>query len=140
MAQVFLLWHTHHDPDLDGSEDVKLVGVYSTIQLAEQAQLRAEKLPGFKDQISGFEIAEYELDKDQWTTGYSTLTGIYVPLKDGSWTIVEAECLPGKQYKIIEHYRNDLLGEFKHLDIVQCEEREGALYVVAHGEEKTDIL
>jgi len=43
MENVFLLWHTHFDESLDGGEDVKLIGVYSTKELAENALVRMPK-------------------------------------------------------------------------------------------------
>jgi hypothetical protein len=35
-----------------------------------------------------------------------------------------------KTYQIHELSENDLLGHFKHLDIVECEERDNQLYAV----------
>jgi hypothetical protein len=42
---VFLLWHVHEMPG--GEEDFKLIGVYSTAELAEQARQSAAPLPRF---------------------------------------------------------------------------------------------
>ncbi|HEX5556365.1 MAG TPA: hypothetical protein VFX13_01970 [Gaiellales bacterium] len=67
---VHLLWHTHELAD--GSSDEKLLGVYST---HEQAQARIEQarlLPGFGEAPGGFEVVEYELDRDDWVEGYRT--------------------------------------------------------------------
>lgn len=69
---VYSLWHTHVDESLDGGEDIKLIGIYTTLANAEQAQSRAELLTGFKDFKEGFEISTYELDKDEWTSGFIT--------------------------------------------------------------------
>lgn len=67
---VYLLWHAH---DLDEEVDVKLLGVYSTEQMAEEAKGRLQHQPGFRDNLSGFHISRYELDKDHWTTGFVTV-------------------------------------------------------------------
>lgn len=69
MSSVFLLWHTNPLPERD---DEKLIGVYSSKNLAEKAQEKSEKLDGFKDVLEGFEIVEYDLDKDHWTEGFYT--------------------------------------------------------------------
>lgn len=58
------------------------------------------------------------------------MINIQVKRKDNSWTTAQAECLPNNQYQIWELYENDLLGEFKHLDIVECEERDQNLFAV----------
>lgn len=72
MGNVFLLWHTHFDESLDEGEDVKLIGVYSTKELAENALVRMSKVEGFRDHTAGFEISEYKIDKDNWTAGFIT--------------------------------------------------------------------
>jgi len=69
---VYLLWHTHIDENLDGGEDVKLMGVYSTREKAEEALSRSKHLKGFKDFTKGFDISACRLDKDQWTSGFVT--------------------------------------------------------------------
>ena len=70
--EVFIVHHVHtYD---DGEEDVKLIGVYSTRENAEQAKEKAEKLPGFCDVPEGFSIDRFRLDEDHWTEGYITVT------------------------------------------------------------------
>lgn len=56
-----------------GEEDSKLIGVYSTRQLADTARGRSRLLSGFRDEPEGFIIDDYELDKDHWTDGYVTV-------------------------------------------------------------------
>jgi hypothetical protein len=68
---VFILWHVHEFED--GSEDVKLIGVYSTRERAEAAKQRLLNQPGFCDIPEGFHIDRYPLDKDHWTEGYVTV-------------------------------------------------------------------
>jgi hypothetical protein len=74
MEFVYLLWYTHIDESLDGGEDFKLIGVYTSMELAEAAQARSELLERFKDAKDGFEISRCQLDKDGWTSGYITIT------------------------------------------------------------------
>lgn len=69
---VYLLWHTHFNEKLPGGEDIKLIGVYTSKENAEEAQSRAEQLEGFKDHPKGFEISCNELNKDEWTSGFVT--------------------------------------------------------------------
>ncbi|HRQ88182.1 MAG TPA: hypothetical protein PLA50_05255 [Bacteroidia bacterium] len=65
---VFLLWHVHEI--LGGEEDAKLVGVYSSRDLADGAQKRVIELPGFRDAPDGFTIDSHEVDQDGWQEGY----------------------------------------------------------------------
>lgn len=64
---VYVLQHEH---DLDGSSDVKLIGVYKTKHDAVEARQRLRKAPGFRDQPDGFSIDAYELGQDHWTEGF----------------------------------------------------------------------
>lgn len=80
MIRVFVLQHLHL---LNGDEeDVKMLGVYSTLASASAAIERFRKLPGFRTvpQIAdapvvaeGFYISEYEIDQDSWSEGYDTV-------------------------------------------------------------------
>nr|WP_315402745.1 hypothetical protein [uncultured Sphingobacterium sp.] len=72
MENVYLLWHTHIDKNLDGGEDIKLIGVYSSELLAEEALKRKSTEKGFKDHLEGFEISRYILDHDAWSSGFVT--------------------------------------------------------------------
>jgi hypothetical protein len=67
---VFLLWHVHELPG--DEEDEKLIGVYSSLERAEQAQQRAATQRGFRDAPTGFCIDPYAVDEDHWTQGYVT--------------------------------------------------------------------
>ena len=72
MEKVYLLWHTHIDENLNEGEDIKLIGVYSSELLAEEALQRKSKEKGFKDHLEGFEISRYILDQDSWSSGFVT--------------------------------------------------------------------
>lgn len=68
MSNVFVLQHVHATDD--EQEDIKLIGVYSTRELAEAAVSRLSRVSGFCDMPDGFHIDEYQLDRDHWTEGY----------------------------------------------------------------------
>lgn len=71
MANVYVLQHVHSMQH--GSEDVKLIGVSSSRENVQAAAARVGRSPGFSDAPDGFHIDEYQLDKDQWIEGYSTV-------------------------------------------------------------------
>ena len=121
METVFIL---HHSYELEECEETKLIGAYSTREQAELAINRLKYKNGFKYRPDAFVISEYELDQDNWTEGFATMTTIQVKSKDDTWITVQAECLPNNSYQIWEPYDNDSLWAFKHLNIVKCEERD----------------
>jgi hypothetical protein len=64
---VYLVQHVR---DPDGDEDVKVIGIYSTRDAAQQAVDRAAQRPGFRDHPDGFDIDEYTVDADYWKSGF----------------------------------------------------------------------
>ncbi len=72
MAKAYVLQHTHEMED--GAEDVNFIGMYSSRENAQAAIARLGQAPGFSEAPAGFHIDEYQVDKDQWVEGYSTLT------------------------------------------------------------------
>lgn len=83
---VFILQHLHviDDGSEYGKEDVKLIGVYSSLASAQDAVRRLASMPGFKDapeirnpeiddEEDGFYIDEYEIDRDHWEEGFFTV-------------------------------------------------------------------
>ncbi|MEW2316701.1 hypothetical protein [Streptomyces bauhiniae] len=85
---VYPLWHVGHQNEAgeDGStvhvdqdgvfcdesdgDDVKLLGIYSSLQQVEERLRQARLLPGFRDEPDCFFHDPYELDKDGWTEGF----------------------------------------------------------------------
>lgn len=67
------VWLLHHIRTIEDHEDVKLLGVFSTREMAEWAKARALNLPGFKDSPDGFSIDKYIIDRMGWTAGYRTV-------------------------------------------------------------------
>jgi hypothetical protein len=68
MDPLFVLLHS-----LPETGRVKVVGLYSSRVLAEEAMDRARGLPGFAQEPEGFTIEQYELDKDHWPRGFVRL-------------------------------------------------------------------
>lgn len=56
----------HVDVDEDGEEDVKLLGIYSTLEEATRAKARLLVEPGFRDAPDDVRIDRYRLDEDHW--------------------------------------------------------------------------
>lgn len=75
---VYPVWHLHKEKDI---EDEKLIGIYTTEELAKEAISRTKKLPGFKDFPDHFEIGRSTLDRDIWVDGFYT---VYPNSKSGS--------------------------------------------------------
>ncbi|WNM33676.1 hypothetical protein RKE30_26450 [Streptomyces sp. Li-HN-5-11] len=85
---VYPLWHVGHQNeagpdgatvhiDEDGvfideqdGDDVKLLGIYSAEEKAEERIVRARLLPGFRDEPNCFIIVPYPLDDDTWSDGF----------------------------------------------------------------------
>ena len=62
---VYVVWHTN-----PSNGDEKLTGVYSTRRKADEFINRLVKQLGFNERPKGFEVCEYDLDKDEWTEGF----------------------------------------------------------------------
>jgi hypothetical protein len=81
MKTVFVVHHIHILPQ--GAENVKMIGVYRTENLAREAIARLRTQPGFcalpniytdgdSERSEGFSIDAYALDQDHWCEGYVT--------------------------------------------------------------------
>ena len=74
MTRVYVLYHVREgtdDPNVVDDGDVKMVGVYSTDDLAKAAVVRLGKQPGFSVAPEGFRIVSLVLDRDNWPEGLS---------------------------------------------------------------------
>ena len=71
MNSVFVAMHAQEFDD--GHEDVKMIGVFSTLERAEAAIGRLRSEPGFRDHPQGFHVEPYELDIDHWSEGFVTV-------------------------------------------------------------------
>ena len=65
------LFAVFHDPPETGR--VKVIGIYSSEELAKAAIERTQSLPGFEDHPDGFKIDRYDIDKDHWPRGFVRL-------------------------------------------------------------------
>jgi hypothetical protein len=68
MEVAFIVLHLRED--VDGYDDVKFIGAYSSQQKALEAVHRLKDLPGFAEYPDGFSIDRYKIDEDHWTTGF----------------------------------------------------------------------
>jgi hypothetical protein len=68
MEILFVLLHS-----LPETGKVKVIGIYSSRALAQEAEERSRLLPGFADEPDGFAIEQYEVDKDHWPRGFVRL-------------------------------------------------------------------
>lgn len=67
-STVQLLWFVRERQE--GEDTELLIGVYGTEQDARGAIERLRDKPGFAEFPQGFEIVQYEINKDQWTEGF----------------------------------------------------------------------
>ncbi len=68
---VFVLHHVAREGEED--EDIKFIGVYSTLQAGRAAIDRLVARPGFAEEPDSFSLDEYEIDRDHWTKGFVTV-------------------------------------------------------------------
>jgi hypothetical protein len=126
MASIFVLRHSYEVGDRD---EIKLIGVYDSRGDAEAAATRLASKPGFREHPSGFHIAEFQIGKDHWTEGFSSVVTVMVPLLDEAvdvWRPVHAEVLPHARYRIVTEnsHPEDERWAFSTGEVVRCEERE----------------
>ena len=80
MKRAIVVQHLH--VLADGSEDVKLIGVYSSLPRTRAAVERLGRMPGFSEYPGivdpdaegdgqGFHVDAYVVDKDHWAEGYA---------------------------------------------------------------------
>jgi hypothetical protein len=73
MTIVYLVHHYDSEPD-DGIDYDKVIGFYSSRELAQQAIGRLHDKPGFRECPQGWKIADIILDKDDaWRDGFATM-------------------------------------------------------------------
>jgi hypothetical protein len=66
MRSIFLLSHAIEERE----DSLKIIGMFSTREMALAAKQAAIKLEGFKEYPEGFFIDKYTLDKSGWTSGF----------------------------------------------------------------------
>jgi hypothetical protein len=70
MKTVFLVQHSYEVGEDGGYDETKLIGIYSSLEIAESVVERYKTLQGFRDDLDAFYIDEYEIDKDYWNEGF----------------------------------------------------------------------
>jgi hypothetical protein len=70
MEFVYLVQHSYEVGENGEFDEVKLIGVYSTQEKAEEVVERYKEIPGFKNYLNGFHIGEHEINKDNWNEGF----------------------------------------------------------------------
>lgn len=122
MARIYLVYHSY---DLNGCEETKLIGAYSSQELANTAIERASQLPGFKIFPEAFEVVAQKIDEDHWTEGFVTLTTIELINFKGQPVLVQAEALSNNKYRIFEYYNQEEIHPFKNDEVVLEVEENG---------------
>ncbi len=118
MITAHLLTHCHLS---DNQEMVKIIGIYASGDEAKLALHRISKLPGFQTRKDGFEITEYQVNEDNWTSGFIVVTAGKVKNKSGDWEVVRLEHIKDNEYKILDTYE-DLNLIYDVGDVVVCDE------------------
>ncbi|UMZ10633.1 hypothetical protein I9018_24560 [Pseudomonas sp. MPFS] len=67
---LMIVYILQHVSECEDREDVKIVGIYSAAELANEAALNFSMVPGFKDFPQGFSVDPYELDRTFWKDGF----------------------------------------------------------------------
>ena len=73
MKHAFLVQHVRQ-LRRSGSEDVKVFRIYDCESSARLAVRRARRRAGFRNSPTGFTIDRYEVGKDEWQDGFTTIT------------------------------------------------------------------
>ena len=94
MNKVYLLQHLNHHKNgyfnaeyigiysEIGYEDVKNIGLYTSIETLQKNINRCKKLPGFKQLADCFFSAEYQIDQSFWNEGFELDSDIPLWAKD----------------------------------------------------------
>ena len=68
MSKVYVLQHARAMDD--GDDDVRLLGVFSSMEKADAAVLRFQQRPGFSQAPDGFSIDDDVVDRDSGEVGF----------------------------------------------------------------------
>jgi hypothetical protein len=64
---LYILEHCYED---EFGEHVKMIGLFTTLELAEKVQFMVADKPGFKDHPDGFSLTKIYLDHPTWLEGF----------------------------------------------------------------------
>lgn len=68
---IYILEHVI--PKLDGEDEMKMLGVYSSRQKARDAVKKYKRLPGFKRYPRNFCVSRSEINKMEWAEGFVSM-------------------------------------------------------------------
>jgi hypothetical protein len=122
MKDIYILQHSY---DLDGCEETKLIGAYSSEEAATEAINRLKSRSGFCDYPDDFHIDCYRIDQDNWEEGFNTIVTVYMPLSDEGvnvWRPVQAIKRIDGSFEVTSHNDDpeDETWAFSTGDIVCC--------------------
>lgn len=72
MKKVFLVQHAR---ERDEEEEVKIIGIYSSLSAANDAVMKLALQDGFRDYPDGFHVDPYVVDQTCWEEGFVTAFG-----------------------------------------------------------------
>lgn len=67
---VYLLQHSHLIDDEDDTYDTKIIGIYSSEEIAMNVIKKYKKIIGFNKYPEDFYIDKYKMDENHWTYGF----------------------------------------------------------------------
>ena len=67
---VYLLQHSHFIDDEDDTYDTKIIGIYSSEEIAMNVIKKYKKIIGFNKYPEDFYIDKYKMDENHWTDGF----------------------------------------------------------------------
>ena len=67
---VYLLQHSHLIDDEDDTYDTKIIGIYSSEEIAMYVIKKYKKIIGFNKYPEDFYIDKYKMDENHWTDGF----------------------------------------------------------------------
>lgn len=69
MSRVYFLYHID-EKKTDGYHHGKIIGIYTTLDLAKAAIDRFRDKPGFRDYPERWKIHPRTVDRDSWANGF----------------------------------------------------------------------
>lgn len=116
MEYVYVL---HHSYELDGHEETKLIGIYSTRQKAKKTAKELSVQPGFNLYPDCFVINKHKIDKDNWTEGFKISYNICVSSSNKNSDNID--------YVIADFVKDDIFRVFMDFDKQEISLKAGQL-------------
>ena len=71
------VWQVQHSYEIEGSEETKQIGIFSSRERADAAVAQLKSAPGFCDHPEDFYVDEIVIDEISWQEGFA-----FVPYDD----------------------------------------------------------